>query len=122
MTRPKLDTLLFVTWTASTISFALSWLGSLVGRIGLAVAIVAFVVAIATTTLAIVVHRTRGLWAILAAVPALFWPAVISIAKLARFMAIVTDAPRMPGAAKQQTPIVRRMGLAARSHPNSAFT
>jgi hypothetical protein len=29
------------------------------------------------TVLAIVVHRKRGLWVILAAVPALFWPAVV---------------------------------------------
>ena len=72
--RPRLATLLFVTLAAALISLGLPWIG--VGRIGRAAAIAAFVVAIATTALAVVVHRKRGLWAILAAVPALFWPAV----------------------------------------------
>jgi hypothetical protein len=72
--RPRLATLLFVTLAAALISLGLPWIG--VGWLGRAAAIAAFVVAIATTALAVVVHRKRGLWAILAAVPALFWPAV----------------------------------------------
>jgi ethanolamine transporter EutH len=74
MIRPGLATLLFVTLAAALISLGLPWIS--VGRIGFAVAFAAFVVAIATTALAIVVHRKRGLWTILAAIPALFWPAV----------------------------------------------
>jgi hypothetical protein len=72
--RPRLATLLFVTLAAALISLGLPWIG--VGRLGRAAAIAAFVVAIATTALAVVVHRKRGLWAILAAVPALIWPAL----------------------------------------------
>ena len=76
MTRPKLDTLLFVTLAAALVSFGSPWVGGLVGRIWFAIALAAFVVAIATAALAVVVHRKRGLWAILAAVPALIWPAL----------------------------------------------
>jgi hypothetical protein len=77
MTRPKLDTLLVITLAASLISFGFPWMSGSVGRIRIGISIAALIVAFCTTVLAIVVHRKRGLWAILAAVPALFWPAVV---------------------------------------------
>jgi ABC-type spermidine/putrescine transport system permease subunit II len=82
MTRPHLDTLLFVTLIASLISFggpllSVATLGRIRLMITATVAAVALVVTIATVVLAIAVHRKRGLWTILAAVPVLFWPVVI---------------------------------------------
>jgi hypothetical protein len=84
MTHPRLATLLFITLLASLISLGMPWLSvASAGRIWLpvtaTVAIIAFIAVFATTVLAVVVHRTRGLWVILAAVPALFWPAVAII-------------------------------------------
>lgn len=77
MGRPKLDNLLFVTFVASLISFVMPWMAGSVGRIKIGISIATLIVAFCTAVLAIVVHRKRGLWVILAAVPALFWPAVV---------------------------------------------
>jgi hypothetical protein len=77
MARPKLDTLLVITLAASLISFGLPWMAGSVGRIRIGISIATLIVAFCTAALAIVVHRKRGLWVILAAVPALFWPAVV---------------------------------------------
>jgi hypothetical protein len=95
MGRPKLDNLLFVTFVASLISFVMPWMAGSVGRIRIGISIATLIVAFCTAVLAIVVHRKRGLWVILAAVPALFWPAVvISFVARARSMVIVTDLSR----------------------------
>jgi hypothetical protein len=77
--RARLVTLLFVTLTASLVCFAAPWISVVtLGRIRLAVtvtiSIIAFVTAFTTTGLAVVVHGRRGLWMILATLPALFWP------------------------------------------------
>jgi hypothetical protein len=85
MTRPRLRTLFVVTLLSSLISVGMPWASvATLGQIRLAitapVALIAFIVAFATTVLAIVVHRKRGLWVLLAAIPALFWPiAIISM-------------------------------------------
>jgi hypothetical protein len=86
MIRPRLRTLFVVTLLSSLISLGMPWASvATAGQIRLyftaPVAIIAFVVAFATTILAIVFYRIRGLLVLLAAVPALFWPvAVISFA------------------------------------------
>jgi succinate dehydrogenase hydrophobic anchor subunit len=77
MTHPRLETLLVAMLVASLISFGLPWMAGSVGRIRIGVSIATLIVAFCMTVLAIVVHRKRGLWVILAAVPALFWPAVV---------------------------------------------
>jgi hypothetical protein len=79
MVHPRLSTLLLITLAASIISLGAPWTSvATLGRIRLAVTVtttmVAFIAAFATAVLAVVVHGTRGLWAILAAAPALFWP------------------------------------------------
>jgi hypothetical protein len=86
MIRPRLRTLFIVTLLSSLISLGMPWASVATGgQIRLyftaTVAIIAFIVAFATTVLAITVHRIRGLSVLLVAVPALFWPvAVISFA------------------------------------------
>ena len=77
MARPKLDALLVITLAASLISFGLPWMTGSVGRIRIGISIATLIVAFCTAVLAIFVHRKRGLWVILAAVPALFWPGIV---------------------------------------------
>jgi hypothetical protein len=82
VTHTRLGTLVLVTLLSSLISLAMPWVSvATLGQIRLAitatVALIALIVAFATAVLAIVVHRKRGLWVLLAAVPALFWPVAI---------------------------------------------
>jgi hypothetical protein len=86
MTRPRLATLVCVTLLAALVSFGMPWISIYtLGRIRLLftvmVSTIALIVAFAIAMAAIVFHARRGLWTILAAIPAFFWPVVaISIA------------------------------------------
>jgi hypothetical protein len=82
MIRPRLRTLSIVTLLSSLISLGMPWASvATAGQIRLyftaTVAMIAFIVAFTTTVLAITVHRIRGLSVLLAALPALFWPAAV---------------------------------------------
>jgi hypothetical protein len=79
MTHPRLAKLLIVTLIASLISLGTPWISvATVGRIPVTatatVAVEALIVAFSTLIVALVAHRTRGLWVLLAAIPAFFWP------------------------------------------------
>jgi hypothetical protein len=71
--RPRLASLMFVTLLLSLISFGVPWISVVTaGKVRLAAT--ALVLSFATVALAIEVHRKRGLWVALMAIPALFWP------------------------------------------------
>lgn len=81
MARPRLATLLLAQLLSSLASFGAPWLAVLTdGRIAYdltaVIAIVTLIVSAAMAGYAIFVHRIRGLWVALAALPVLFWPAL----------------------------------------------
>jgi hypothetical protein len=75
----RLRRLLFVAALLSLASFGAPWISILTaGRIRLAitatVALISLIATLATTIVAVIVHKRRGLWIVLVALPALFWP------------------------------------------------
>jgi hypothetical protein len=83
MNRSSVANLFFITLIASLISFGAPWISvRILGRIRLAIIVavtgVAFVGAVATAVYAIAIHRKRGVWVTLAALPALFWPVFVA--------------------------------------------
>jgi hypothetical protein len=75
----RLRLFLFVAALLSLVSLGAPWISILTaGRIRLAstttVALISLIATFATTVAAVIVHKRRGLWVALAALPALFWP------------------------------------------------
>jgi hypothetical protein len=74
----RLRPFLFVAALLSLVSFGAPWISILTaGRIRLAVtataALISLIATFATTVLAVIAHKRRGLWVALVALPALFW-------------------------------------------------
>jgi hypothetical protein len=81
MNRPRLATFVYVTPLASLVSLGMLWMSIYtLGRVRLfftvIVSMIALIVASATTIASVVFYGRRGLWTILAAIPAIFWPVV----------------------------------------------
>jgi hypothetical protein len=81
MTRPRLATLVCVTLLASLVSLGMPWISIYtLGRIRMffmvIVSVIALIVVSVTALAAVAFHGPRGLWTILAAIPAFFWPVV----------------------------------------------
>jgi hypothetical protein len=75
----RLRPFLFVAALLSLVSLAAPWISILTaGRIRLAitatVALISLIATFAATVAAVIVHKRRGLWVALMALPALFWP------------------------------------------------
>jgi hypothetical protein len=75
----RLRPFLFVAALLSLVSLVAPWISILtVGRIRLAitatVALISLIATFAATVAAVIVHKRRGLWVALTALPALFWP------------------------------------------------
>jgi hypothetical protein len=75
----RLRRFLFVAALLSLVSLGAPWISILTaGRMRLAitakVALISLIAPFAATIVAVIVHKRRGLWVALAALPALFWP------------------------------------------------